>query len=196
LDRVACRKVGPLSTLVGAAIFHAVQIASTDLYYRATHDALTSLANRALFYGSLRQQLVWAERCHGSVVRYGEARFSADCAPDESPRNVRRSHSGATSMSVKHLILLFATAVVTHAGRASDARLPGTIRRPVSASETHGGVSGDRTTPSSCRYTEKSLPVGVGSDTGKNPTRQLVRIGPDKIRIGHAGKEKVDCDLD
>jgi hypothetical protein len=57
-----------------------VQIASTDLYYRATHDALTSLANRALFYGSLRQQLVWAERCHGSVVRYGEARFSADCA--------------------------------------------------------------------------------------------------------------------
>jgi diguanylate cyclase (GGDEF)-like protein len=60
--------LGLLSTLVGAAIYHAVQNASNDLYYRATHDALTSLANRAQFYDSLRQQLARAARCHGMVA--------------------------------------------------------------------------------------------------------------------------------
>jgi diguanylate cyclase (GGDEF)-like protein len=38
------------------------------LYYRATHDALTSLANRAQFYDSLRQQLARAALCHGHVA--------------------------------------------------------------------------------------------------------------------------------
>lgn len=38
--------LGLLSELIGAAIYHAVQYESSDLYYRATHDALTSLANR------------------------------------------------------------------------------------------------------------------------------------------------------
>jgi diguanylate cyclase (GGDEF)-like protein len=60
--------LGLLSTLVGAAIYHAVQNASNDLYYRATHDDLTSLANRALFYDSLRQQLARAARCRGNVA--------------------------------------------------------------------------------------------------------------------------------
>jgi diguanylate cyclase (GGDEF)-like protein len=60
--------LGLLSTLVGAAIYHAVQNASNDLYYRATHDALTSLANRAQFYDSLRQQLARAARCHGHIA--------------------------------------------------------------------------------------------------------------------------------
>jgi diguanylate cyclase (GGDEF)-like protein len=60
--------LGLLSTLVGAAIYHAVQNASNDLYYRATHDALTSLANRALFYDSLRQQLERAARTHGNIA--------------------------------------------------------------------------------------------------------------------------------
>jgi diguanylate cyclase (GGDEF)-like protein len=60
--------LGLLATLVGAAIYHAVQNASNDLYYRATHDALTSLANRALFYDSLRQQLARAARGHGNVA--------------------------------------------------------------------------------------------------------------------------------
>jgi diguanylate cyclase (GGDEF)-like protein len=60
--------LGLLSTLVGAAIYHAVQNASNDLYYRATHDALTGLANRAQFYDSLRQQLARAARGHGNVA--------------------------------------------------------------------------------------------------------------------------------
>ncbi|SDD67656.1 diguanylate cyclase with GAF sensor [Massilia sp. PDC64] len=60
--------LGLLSTLVGAAVYHAVQNASNDLYYRATHDALTGLANRALFYDSLRQHLARAARCHGRIA--------------------------------------------------------------------------------------------------------------------------------
>jgi diguanylate cyclase (GGDEF)-like protein len=60
--------LGLLSTLIGAAIYHAVQNLSNDLYYRATHDALTSLANRALFYDSLRQQLARAGRCQDHVA--------------------------------------------------------------------------------------------------------------------------------
>ncbi|WP_028103676.1 sensor domain-containing diguanylate cyclase [Pseudoduganella violaceinigra] len=60
--------LGLLSELIGAAIFHAVQYESSDLYYRATHDALTSLANRALFYDRLRQQLAQAKRGSGNVA--------------------------------------------------------------------------------------------------------------------------------
>jgi diguanylate cyclase (GGDEF)-like protein len=54
--------LGLLSDLIGAAMYHAVKFESNDLYYRATHDALTTLANRALFFDRLRQQLVHASR--------------------------------------------------------------------------------------------------------------------------------------
>lgn len=60
--------LGLLSELIGAAIYHAVQYESSDLYYRATHDALTRLANRALFYDRLRQQLAQANRSSTSVA--------------------------------------------------------------------------------------------------------------------------------
>lgn len=60
--------LGLLSELIGAAIYHAVQYESSDLYYRATHDTLTSQANRALFYDRLRQQLAQASRGCGSVA--------------------------------------------------------------------------------------------------------------------------------
>ena len=60
--------LGLLSELIGAAIYHAVQYESSDLYYRATHDALTSLANRALFYDRLRQQLAQASRASSGLA--------------------------------------------------------------------------------------------------------------------------------
>lgn len=60
--------LGLLSELIGAALYHAVQYESNDLYYRATHDALTSLANRALFYDRLRQQLAQAARSHAGLA--------------------------------------------------------------------------------------------------------------------------------
>lgn len=49
--------LGLLSSLVAAAMFHATRDDDNDLFYRATHDHLTGLANRALFTDRLRQDL-------------------------------------------------------------------------------------------------------------------------------------------
>ena len=56
--------LGLLSSLVAAAMFHAdrLQNESDELFHRATHDPLTGLANRALYYDRLRQQIVQARR--------------------------------------------------------------------------------------------------------------------------------------
>ncbi|WP_247878215.1 sensor domain-containing diguanylate cyclase [Azospirillum sp. TSO22-1] len=51
-----------MSGLIAAAMFNAVQHETSELYHRATHDALTGLANRALFYDRLRQNLALAGR--------------------------------------------------------------------------------------------------------------------------------------
>jgi diguanylate cyclase (GGDEF)-like protein len=59
------RHIGVLNAvtkLIAAAIYHAVELESDALYHRATHDALTGLANRALFYDRLRQNLALARR--------------------------------------------------------------------------------------------------------------------------------------
>ena len=48
--------------LIGAAMYHAVHYETNALYHKATHDALTGLANRALFYDRLRQALALAGR--------------------------------------------------------------------------------------------------------------------------------------
>ncbi|OIQ88046.1 putative diguanylate cyclase YeaP [mine drainage metagenome] len=51
-----------MSGLIAAAMYHAVRFETDALYHRATHDALTGLANRALFYDRLRQTLSQAHR--------------------------------------------------------------------------------------------------------------------------------------
>lgn len=51
-----------MSGLIAAAMFHSAQYETNELYHRATHDALTGLANRALFYDRLRQGLALARR--------------------------------------------------------------------------------------------------------------------------------------
>lgn len=43
-----------LSDVVGSAMYHATRSAPEDLFYRATHDEMTGLANRALFMDRLR----------------------------------------------------------------------------------------------------------------------------------------------
>ncbi|MYN45613.1 diguanylate cyclase [Pseudoduganella sp. FT93W] len=60
--------LGLLSELIGAAIFNAAKYESSDLYVRATHDDLTGLANRSLFYDRLRQQLAVARRAHSQLA--------------------------------------------------------------------------------------------------------------------------------
>ncbi|CDG80983.1 sensor domain-containing diguanylate cyclase [Janthinobacterium agaricidamnosum] len=54
--------LGLMSELIAAAMFHAAKFETNELYFRATHDALTGIANRALFFDRLRQSLAHAER--------------------------------------------------------------------------------------------------------------------------------------
>lgn len=54
--------LGMMSELIAAAMFHATKYETDALFHRATHDALTGLANRALFFDRLRQNLAQAQR--------------------------------------------------------------------------------------------------------------------------------------
>jgi diguanylate cyclase (GGDEF)-like protein len=54
--------LGLMSELIAAAMFFAVKLETNELYYRATHDSLTDLANRALFFDRLRQVFAQAQR--------------------------------------------------------------------------------------------------------------------------------------
>lgn len=51
-----------MSELIAAAMFHATQYEASELFQRATRDALTGIANRALFFDRLRQSLAHARR--------------------------------------------------------------------------------------------------------------------------------------
>lgn len=51
-----------MSELIAASMFHATQYESNELFHRATHDTLTGLANRALFFDRLRQRIAQAQR--------------------------------------------------------------------------------------------------------------------------------------
>jgi diguanylate cyclase (GGDEF)-like protein len=57
-----------MSDLIAAAMYHATQHSQSELFHRATHDGLTGLANRALFYDRLRQSLAQAERVSGQLA--------------------------------------------------------------------------------------------------------------------------------
>ncbi len=54
--------LGLMSELIAASMFHATRHEAGELFLRATHDALTGLPNRALFYERLRQHLALAGR--------------------------------------------------------------------------------------------------------------------------------------
>ncbi|HET7775693.1 MAG TPA: sensor domain-containing diguanylate cyclase, partial [Azospira sp.] len=54
--------LGLISEMVAAAMFHAAHHQADELLYRATHDPLTGLANRALFLDRLRNAIARAGR--------------------------------------------------------------------------------------------------------------------------------------
>lgn len=63
--------LGLLSELVAAAMYFATRLDHSDLYYQATHDSLTGLANRALFMDRLRHDLSRSARdgrCVGVLI--------------------------------------------------------------------------------------------------------------------------------
>jgi diguanylate cyclase (GGDEF)-like protein len=51
-----------MSDLIAASMYNASNVGADQLYYQATHDAMTGLANRALFYDRLRQCMTIAQR--------------------------------------------------------------------------------------------------------------------------------------
>lgn len=54
-----------MSELIAAAMYHSAKNQTKELYIRATHDVLTGLANRALFFDRLRQRIsVGRRRSH------------------------------------------------------------------------------------------------------------------------------------
>lgn len=56
--------LGLMSDLIAASMFHAVKYETSELFFQATHDTLTGLANRAMFYDRLRECLARAAREH------------------------------------------------------------------------------------------------------------------------------------
>ncbi len=91
-----------MSGLIAAAMYHATTYETSELYHRATHDSLTGLANRALFYDRLRQCLALAHRQSAQVGllnldmdglkpindRYGHR--AGDAAIRETAQRIRR----------------------------------------------------------------------------------------------------------
>ena len=51
-----------MSDLIAASMHNASTVGADQLYYQATHDPMTGLANRALFYDQLRQCLMISQR--------------------------------------------------------------------------------------------------------------------------------------
>lgn len=51
-----------MSELIAASMFHATKFETNELYFLATHDVLTGLANRSLFYDNLRMSMVRCDR--------------------------------------------------------------------------------------------------------------------------------------
>lgn len=62
LDRRDRILLGLLSEVIGASIHFAIEFGGKDLFYKATHDSLTGLANRALFMDRLRNLLCRCQR--------------------------------------------------------------------------------------------------------------------------------------
>ncbi len=62
LDDAVIHVLDLMSELIAASMYNAEKYSSNELVYRATHDQLTGVANRALFYDRLRQRLIQAQR--------------------------------------------------------------------------------------------------------------------------------------
>jgi diguanylate cyclase (GGDEF)-like protein len=87
--------------LIAAAMYHAARNETNELYHRATHDALTGLANRALFYDRLRQQLAQARR-KGRAL--GILSLDMDCLKPINDRYGHRAGDAALRATADRLL--------------------------------------------------------------------------------------------
>ena len=104
-----------MSDLIAASMFHATRYNANELYLRATHDALTELPNRSVFYERLRLSLAQARR---ERARFGILNLDMDGL---KPVNDRHGHR------VGDAALREFAARLKHGSRATDtvARLGG-----------------------------------------------------------------------
>jgi diguanylate cyclase len=61
-DNADVRILELMSEVIAASMFHAVKYQADELFFQATHDALTGLPNRSLFFERLRHRLAEAQR--------------------------------------------------------------------------------------------------------------------------------------
>lgn len=125
-----------MSNLIASAMFHAARAEADELFHRATHDPLTGLANRALFYDRLRHKLLTAERGHEQV---GVLNLDMDGL---KPINDQHGHQ-AGDAAIKELAVR-----LKNAARESDtvARLGGDEFGVILARiDGHSGLSQQRT---------------------------------------------------
>lgn len=61
-DETSLDLLNLMSNVIASSMFNASKYESDELFYRATYDSLTDVANRSLFYDRLRQRIAQAER--------------------------------------------------------------------------------------------------------------------------------------
>lgn len=61
-NQESVKTLGLVSNLIAAAMFSAIKSEANELFYIATHDFLTGISNRSLFYDRLRQRLAQSQR--------------------------------------------------------------------------------------------------------------------------------------
>ena len=81
-----------MTELISAAIYNAMRMSTEDLFHRATHDPLTGVANRSLFFDRLKRALAEAKR--------EEAEFSVLVADLDDFKEINDSRGHAAGDAV------------------------------------------------------------------------------------------------
>ena len=83
-------QLGMMSELIAASMYHSARLGESELFHRATHDPLTDLPNRALFFEPA--PVSGARRTRGPPLRRAGHRHGRAQAHQRQPRPPRRRH--------------------------------------------------------------------------------------------------------
>ena len=101
--------LGLLAEVLSADMYFAAKYAADDLYYRATHDEMTGLPNRALFFDRIRNELARVER---EGIEFGLLMLDMDCLKEINDNHGHRAGDAAICEVAKR---------ASHTLRKSDA---------------------------------------------------------------------------